>query len=735
MATDENENGVLDEEEIERLDEIAAHPYNINTITQDQLEDFPFLDDEEVSAIALYLYRYKSMMTLLELNSIPQLSMDKIALLRCFLYCGEKEKKDNLNIANILKYGKHELYYGGRVPLYERKGDVTDPYGNGGSAASGGAVAGGGATSGGAAVGSSSAVAGGSSAVVGSSSAVAGSSTAGGYLGSSYRQQLRYSFNYNNRVRIGLVGANDAGEQFFSGRNAAGFDYYSFYLQAKGIRLSESLTIENVVLGRYRAGFGMGLVLNNNFSLGKSSMMSSAGRISSGFRPHSGSSDANYLQGAAATFSIKRRKVNQNGGIKGSEVLNGGVNNSFDISLFASHRLINATVQNDTISTILSSSYHRTVKEMEKKNSASQSSLGADISYSTKHLSVGIAALYSHLNIPLMPDKRQAYRKYYAQGQNFFNASAHYSYITSKLSFRGETAIAPIGQACDGYGDGNGNGNSGFDIAAVHSLSYRPKYGCSLSLLHRYYGQKYTSMYGRSFSESTSLQDEHGIYASIVWRFSNTFSAQYYADYAHFQNPKYQVSSASNMVENVLYLTWQKKNWTVTMRGRVKNRQYDSADKKWLVWKNNASLRIQCDYAQNEKEPTKGWTAKLLAQYSHYDKDTVQSNGYVAQGSVSVPLCSWLTVDGSIAYFDTDDYYSAIYAYERGMSYGMNYNQMYGEGVRWSLLLRSRISKKISAALKIGSTKYFDRKKIGSGMDEILSSAKTDIDFQVRWRF
>ncbi|MCF0244045.1 MAG: helix-hairpin-helix domain-containing protein, partial [Bacteroidaceae bacterium] len=112
----------IDEDVMEHLDDIAAHPFNINTITQEQLEELPFLSTNESNAISLYIYRYGGMMTLQELQAIPELSYDKRQLLRYFLYCGEKEKKNSFTLKNILKHGTHDLYYGGKIPTYERRG-------------------------------------------------------------------------------------------------------------------------------------------------------------------------------------------------------------------------------------------------------------------------------------------------------------------------------------------------------------------------------------------------------------------------------------------------------------------------------------------------------------------------------------------------------------------------------------------------------------------------------------
>ncbi len=666
-ALSDEETEGIDESIMEHLDEIALNPFNINTITQEQLEELPFLSSAEINAIGYYIYRYGKMITLQELQAIPQLSYEKRLLLRFFLYCGEEEKKQDLSFDRILKYGKHELFYSGRIPLYERKGDAVSP-------------------------------------------------ADGGYIGYPYRHQFRYNLSYKDDLKIGLVGANDSGEPFFAHRNSMGYDFYSFYAQLKNRPLGKTLKLSNLVAGRYRASFGMGLVQNNNFSLGKSTVMSAGGRIATGFRTHTSTSDNNYLQGFAATISSG----------------DGHDKPSFQTSVFTSYRYINATLSGDSaISTIVSSGYHRSENEMKKKNTATETTLGFNEQLNYGKISVGATAVYNHLNLPLRPDKRKAYRRYFAENQDFLNASINYQYKNYRLSFQGETAISPASQANDSL--------TGVALATINTLTFRPSYSLSATVLHRYLSFCYTALNARTMAESSNMQDENGFFASINWKVNGSLSLQYYADYAYFSRPKYLVSQSSNMVENTLLASWHKQYWTVTARARLKCRQYDDSEKTNLVWKRNASLRLQTEYDANGDDLMKtdrqhGLHARLLLQYAHYDKAETQSNGFLAMLTGGFKPFRKIDIDLSAGYFNTDDYYSAIYAYERGMSYGMGFAQFYGEGCRLSLLLRSNISSKLQAAVKIGSTKYFDRKTLGTGWEEIKSSIRTDIDFQLKWK-
>ncbi|MCF0209299.1 MAG: hypothetical protein HUK07_07580, partial [Bacteroidaceae bacterium] len=514
---------------------------------------------------------------------------DKRLLLRHFLYCGSKEKASSLSLKNILKYAQHNIYYGARIPLYERRGDVLP-------------------------------------------------ASEGGYLGFPLKHQFRYTLSYGNNFRLGIVGANDAGEEFFAHKNALGYDYYSFFMQLKERRLSKTLMLDNLVIGKYIGGFGMGLVVNNGFSLGKSTMMASAGRISTGFRPHASTTDGNYFQGLATTIGNVSKPNHA----------------KHKASVFASYRFINANRSGDSITTILTSGYHRTENELLKKNTATATTLGANYQFGIKRIAVGATAAYTHLNRTLMPDKRQAFRLYYPEGKNFFNAGLNYSYMGKRFSFRGETAIAPAKQANDSL--------QGTALATINSICFRPSYSFNATLLHRYFSTQYAALNARTFSESTSIQDENGVFVSLLWRCNYEITLNYYTDFAHFARPKYLVSRPSNIVENVLLATWHKQKWTATLRARLKNREYDNEAKTALVWKNNFSLRLQGEYNANgsnfttTKKEQLDLHGKLLLQYSHYDKAAKTSNGFLAMLSGGLQPLHWLSLDIATGYFNTDDY-------------------------------------------------------------------------------
>jgi hypothetical protein len=63
------------EELYENLSELAEHPFNINTVTKEELEQLPFLSDKMVENILYYVYKYGPLVSLNELWGVEGISV------------------------------------------------------------------------------------------------------------------------------------------------------------------------------------------------------------------------------------------------------------------------------------------------------------------------------------------------------------------------------------------------------------------------------------------------------------------------------------------------------------------------------------------------------------------------------------------------------------------------------------------------------------------------------------
>ena len=620
------------EQTYELLCELEQHPLNINHATREQLEELPFLLAQQVEGIMAYLWRYGRMESLGELMMISELDYPQRRLLTYFIYVDEQESANDRqplpSLRNIAKYGHHELIATGRVPFYERKGDNE------------------------------------------------------GYLGSKYRHWLRYQFTYGDQVKAGIVGAQDAGEPFFANKNKTGYDYYSLYVQLRNIGRVESL-----VLGNYRVSMGMGLVMNNSFSLGKLTMLQNLGRSTYTLRAHS-SRSVSSLFGAASTIDLGR---------------------NLKLTAFASYSPADATLNKDgTVSTILDTDYHRTEMEMRKKHNLHLLKTGGSLRYNAHGLRLGVNTLYTHLDRTLKPNTSTLYRRHYPQGSDFLNLSLDYGYATPRWSLSGETATDRKGH-----------------LATINSVGLRLSDVASLMLLQRFYSYAYTSLDAQCFSDGGKVQNESGIYLGWTWQPSQTFRLNAYTDYAYFAWARYQVSQSSYSWDNLLQATWQKHNWTLIGRYRFRLRQKDGEDKKTLINQLEHRGRLGIDYAGSH-----GLTGRL-----QIDGCRVQEAwGAMVSSSLSYTR-QWLRLNAGAGYFHTDNYDSRLYLYENGPLYTYSMTQFYGEGIRYWLMARAVIGKRLMLTAKIGVTDYFDRAVIGSSYQQVDASSLTDLDLQVRWKF
>ena len=187
------------EEDYEVLEQLAEHPIDLNRATREELEQLPFLSAQQVMDLREYLDRYGPMRSLGELRMVRSLDYLSLRLLPFFVTAGPVAEHSRFpSLDTLVRRSRHTLMLTGRVPCYTRKGDDN------------------------------------------------------GYLGYRYRHELRYEMAYGDNARLGLLGAQDAGEPFLSDGNRWGYDHYSFYVQVRQLG-----RLTNLVAGRYRAQTGM----------------------------------------------------------------------------------------------------------------------------------------------------------------------------------------------------------------------------------------------------------------------------------------------------------------------------------------------------------------------------------------------------------------------------------------------------------------------------------------------
>ena len=472
-----------------------------------------------------------------------------------------------------------------------------------------------------------------------------------GYLGDRYRHWFRYQVERGDNMKLGIVASKDAGEPFFT-------------------------NLETLVLGNFRTSMGMGMVMNNSFGLGKIAVLQNLGRNATGLRTHSSRSEG-YLQGVGATINYGR-------GIR--------------TTAFVSYAPIDATLNNDgSARTILTSGYHRTETEMEKKHNMHVLKTGGTLRYDVGRMHIALNALYNHLDRELRPNKKQMYNYYKPEGINFMNASIDYGYRGRRWALNGETAT-----------DSKGH------IATINTISVNTNNNMNIMVLQRFYAYQYASLDAQSYSDGGKVQNESGVYLGLSWQPSPTWQLTAYTDYAYHPWPMYRESTASHSVDNMIQCVHTTEKWKLMGRYRLKIKEQEHR------------TRISIEYSSSQ------FSARTQFDGGYC---TAQKSEFGAMISENVAYThDWLRLNAGVGYFDTDSSNSRVYLYENGPLYTYSMQQFYGEGIRYWMMLRASIGRKLTFTAKIGVTDYFDRVKISSDNQQIDQSSQTDLDIQVRWR-
>ncbi|MDY4628391.1 MAG: helix-hairpin-helix domain-containing protein [Prevotella sp.] len=625
------------EELYENLLELQRNGINVNSATREELLALPFVSEQQVMDILEYIHFHGALKSINELMSIESIDYSTRQLLQEFLYAGDKPEKGFPSLKNIMTWGKNELSLYTKIPTYERVGDTSN----------------------------------------------------GDYIGYPYKFWARYSFSYAKNVRIGIVASQDPGEPFFSQSNKYGFDQYSGFIQLNGLG-----PVESLIVGRYSIAAGMGLVMNNSFSLGKSAMLQDLGRQRNVLSPHTSASENGYMQGAAATIRLS---------------------DAIRLTPFLSYRKTDATLNDDgSISSLIYTGYHRTISELNKKNNTSLTAGGINARWNLEDFSLGATAVFTHINRPLSPNKSATYKKIYPEGSNFFNASLNYSWLHYPFSVNGETAI-------------NANGA----IATLNTLGWHLSQYVEVMGIYRFYSFNYYSLYANAFSEGGKTQNESGLYLGVRWQPKYGIDIQAYTDLAYFAWPRYGVSQSSYAIDNVVSASYKTGNWLLSGKYRLHLRQKDSNLGYVLSWQTEHRLRIGAEWTGG------GWTSRSQLDFtsvSSTSESSSLSQGFMITENIGYDIGKWQIFAGG-KYFNTDGYDSRLYSYERAMPHTFSFPAYYGHGIRYSLTAIWSPLPTLQFNAKAGITDYFDRSTISSGQQQINASSACDIEVGMRWRW
>ena len=656
------------------------NPINLNSDDIVELLELRLINVFQYEELQKYRRYYGDFLFLEELEMVEGFDEQTLSIIAPIVYVGKDNSRDKITLKKMARYGKHQLV--GRYEQILEHQAGYDPI---------------------------------------SDSALLAKPNSR-FLGSPQRYQLKYTYNYRDRIRAGFVMEKDPGEMFFTDHVSdtikailgdkyhRGFDFVGFHLYAKDLGV-----VKAAVLGDYQLAFGQGLTMWSGMSFGKVVTGSSVMKQSRGIMPKTSASEYSFMRGAAVT-------------------LGGG---PFQGTVFYSNHMIDANItETDTldaaeyVSSLQETGYHRTIGEILDRHAIRQQVVGGHLAYAVSHFEIGYTLHHTWLSAELQL-KPSNYNQFYFQGTHLTNQGIDFKYVKGKFAFFGEAAMSmnPDSSALQ-----QAQGPQRF--AGLVGMTVKPTGYLNFTVLYRDYGKTYQNLFSNAFCEGSRNQGQRGVYLGVEVAPAPYWDLLAYADHFRFTWLTSQVYTPSWGHDYYLRLSHSFNRRTAAyLQIRSKTKMKNSSDgmtfSYYPIFYTKNSIRFNINYGF-----ANGLVFSNKAEYAHYrNGDGSNSQGFfICQDVAYKPENKPYSLTFRYALFDTDDYDSRVYAYENDILYSFSVPALYGKGMRVYLLGKWKPLNNLTLYARIGSLIYTDRDEISSGLTLIEGNHKTDLKVEVVWK-
>ena len=488
------------------------------------------------------------------------------------------------------------------------------------------------------------------------------------------RMTLKYSRNY----QAGFLAEKDAGESSID-------EFKTYYFL-----ISDIGSLHKFVLGDYLVEFGQGLALWSPYGFSKGSdAVYPVKKRDRTLRPYISATESNFLRGAAGTVTI----------------------NDFSITAFYSKNKMDANIDPVTsdILSVPADGLHRTETEIEKKNSAEEILWGGRINYTADDfLNLGFMHYRSKYSIKFFPSD-----VFDLTGDEFNFSSFGYDMIISNINLFGEFVY------------------NGISVASINSVQISVSRDLSFISSIRSYPGNYVSLHGYAFGErSGAPSNEFGIYNGAKWRtpigLLNFYYDQFKFPFATFTNPL--PSEGNEFLADIISEPLNKVKTRIRYRYENKDVTESIDNIKQLVKRLRQVIRFELIYY-----PTNNLRLKGRYEFNNYRiaSVNVKEDGYLFFQDIRFAPTSNFNFYTRIIFFRTDSFNSAIYEYENDLTGVLSNLAMYGEGIRWYLIIRYRPFTLFTISAKYSETYKPKEKSLSAGNNTINGNVDNRFSIQI----
>ncbi|AUD02329.1 ComEA family DNA-binding protein [Spirosoma pollinicola] len=524
------------------------------------------------------------------------------------------------------------------------------------------------------------------------------------YMGGPGQWYVRYRYSRPRAFSIGLTMEKDPGETmgWQPASRRYGIDYVSFHAQ-----IQNRGKWRTIVIGDYQLQTGQGLVLSAGFVLGKSSeTVQTVRRPTLGARPFTSLTEYGYFRGATATYAIRP---------------------TLDLTLLVARNRRDANTSTDssdvgTVATSLQTSgLHRTPSELDDQGSLLETTVGAHLLYHNRQQAqLGLTVLQTTFDT-FLQRRDLPYNQYEFTGKHNLVVGVHGGYIRHNWNLFAELARSG--------GSATNSGGVGAVGGALVSLSKT----VDLSVALRHYDRNFHSFYSNGFSEGTRTINESGAYLGLKYTVYRKVTLGGFVDYFNFPWLKYLIDKPSKGFDYLLqarYTPNRKTTFYAVYHEEHKQKNLTIGKDKAVVGTTRRSYLLNAEYS-----PLRRLSLRSRVQWSGFRYAGLSlSRGFAIVQDATLDFRR-LSLSGRVALFSTDDYDSRQYVYERDVLNAFSFPAYFDRGVRHYILAQYNLSRHLDVWVRWARTGLTNQDTVGSGLDQIDASHKSEVKVQARWRF
>ncbi|MFH2031172.1 MAG: helix-hairpin-helix domain-containing protein [Bacteroidota bacterium] len=499
----------------------------------------------------------------------------------------------------------------------------------------------------------------------------------GRYPGSALKSYQRVKINFEDKLQVKALIEKDAGETSF-------YDFSTF-----AVEVNDLLYFDNIIVGGFVAEFGMGLVNWAPYAISKGTEpVYPLIKGGNGINSFVSSEENNFFSGIAVKKTFTK---------------------NLDVSTYYSSKSVDASVTDDSFSSLNYTGYHRTESELRNNDALNEINSGIMLGYRISKTNLNLLFHHTEFDKSFTPNNNLL-----PTGKEFNYASLAYNTRNENIFINGETAY------------------SFTNFATINSIQFSILKNFSIVFSQRYYSPNYFSFHANGFSES-GINNETGYYAGV--KFRNTFGdfACYYDVYSF---PKGNNSTKLQLSGRDFLFNYEKRifeNSTIAVRYKTEKKEdvfTENLGDKIVASKTTDKYRINLTY-----QPNKKIKLKTRIELSRYKDLGATENGLLLYQDFSSNPYPNLYFIGRIILFDTDSYNSRIYEFENDLVGVMTNAPLYGKGVRWYGVIKYHLLNNYIVGIKYSETFKPEVDSFGSGNDEMKGNIQSRLAMQIDIRF